>query len=116
MNEYGGVGPWIFLYIQYIFSRLGQYVKLCIMQQRETEKYLMGLVSRRTLLYSQYVYRGRLIGRNWYKILSPLLTYLLFPPPLSKTSLKLVCNVNVVNLNLKSKKIVTRNLREIVCS
>jgi hypothetical protein len=38
MNEYGGVGPWIFLYIQYIFSRLGQYVKLCIMQQRETEK------------------------------------------------------------------------------
>ncbi len=43
-----------------IFSRLGQYVKLGIMQQRETEKYLMGLVSRRTLLYLQYVYRSRI--------------------------------------------------------
>jgi hypothetical protein len=59
MNEYGKVGPWIFLYIQYSISFLG-WASTCIMQQRETEKYLMGLVSRRTLLYLQYVYRSRI--------------------------------------------------------
>jgi|LakMenE01Jun11ns_1017448.scaffolds.fasta_scaffold8432406_1 hypothetical protein len=50
-----------------------------------------------------YANRGRILGRNWDTILksfppcysqSPLLTDLL-PPPLSKSGLKLVCNVNL---------------------
>ncbi len=53
--------------------------------------------------------RGRILGRNWDKSLesfhpcysqSPLLTV---PPPLSKSGLKLVCNVNIVNGKLRSK-------------
>ena len=52
------------------------------------------------------VSRGRILGRNWDKSLksflpcysqSPLLT-----PPLSKSGLKLVCNVNIVHGNLTS--------------
>jgi hypothetical protein len=56
-------------------------------------------------------YRGRTLGRNWDKSLkifppyysqSPLLTGFT-PPPLRKSGLKLVCNVNIVFGNLKSE-------------
>jgi hypothetical protein len=57
--------------------------------------------------------RGRILGRNWDKVLrvfilaiqkSPLLTdFTPPPPPLSKGDLKLVCTVNIVYGNLKSK-------------
>ncbi len=49
--------------------------------------------------------RGRILGRNWGKSLqsfspcyshSPLITDFTPPPPLSKSGLKLVCNVNIV--------------------
>jgi hypothetical protein len=55
---------------------------------------------------------GRILGRNWGKILksfppcylqSPLLTDFTPLPPLSKSGLKLVCNVNNVYGNLKSE-------------
>ncbi len=57
--------------------------------------------------------RGRILGRNWDKSLksflpchsqSLLLTNLNPPtPPLSKSGLKLVCNVNILYGNLKSE-------------
>jgi hypothetical protein len=59
--------------------------------------------------------RGRILGRNWEKSLksfspcysnsqSPQLTdFTPSPPPLSKSGLKLVCNVNIVYGNLNSE-------------
>jgi hypothetical protein len=68
-----------------------------------------------------YLYRGRILGRNWDKSLS----FLPFtvtssngfypPPPKKKKWLKLVCNVNIVYGNLRSE-IMSRNLNEIVRS
>ncbi len=63
-----------------------------------------------TLQHRGEHYRGRILGCNWDKSLKS------FPPcysttsngfysiplPLNKSSLKLVCNVNIVNGNLKS--------------
>jgi hypothetical protein len=72
--------------------------------------------------------RGQILGRNWDKSpksfppcysQSPLLTDFIPLPSLSKTGLKLVCNVNIVYRNLKSEnsqEYVYRNLNEIVCS
>ncbi len=56
--------------------------------------------------------RGRILGRNWDKSLksfppcysqSPLLTDFTPHPPLSKSGLKLVCNINIVYRNLMSE-------------
>jgi hypothetical protein len=56
--------------------------------------------------------RGRILGRNWdkspksfppcYSQSSLLTAFTSSPPPLSKSSLKLVCYVNIVHGNLKS--------------
>ncbi len=58
--------------------------------------------------------RGRILGRNWDKVVR--VSSLLFkvtstngfyspsPPSLSKSGLKMVCNVNIVYGNLKSEK------------
>jgi hypothetical protein len=64
-------------------------------------------------LVTTYEYRGRILGRNWDKILkscppcyskSPQLTDCTpLPHPLSKSRLKLVCNVNFVYWILKSE-------------
>ncbi len=62
-------------------------------------------------IYVGSVQRGRILGRNWDKSLksfppcyslSPLITDFTLPP-LSKSGLKLVCNVNIVYGNFKSK-------------
>ncbi len=59
--------------------------------------------------------RGRILGRNWDKSFPPCYAQSTLltggapppppipPPPPSKTSLKLVCNVNIVYRNLKSE-------------
>ncbi len=58
------------------------------------------------------MYRGRILRRDWYKSLksftpcysqSHLITEILPIPFLSKSGLKLVCNENIVYLNLKSE-------------
>ena len=57
----------------------------------------------------QLVCRGRILKRNWDKSLksfaihSHLYKRILLPFPLSKSGLKLVCNVNIVYGNLKSE-------------
>ncbi len=61
--------------------------------------------------------RGRILGRNWdnsFKSFPPCHSQSP-PPPLSKkSSLKLVCNVNIVNGNLKSEN--SQDLNKIVHS
>ncbi len=66
--------------------------------------------------------RGRILGRNWDKSLesfppcysqSPLVTV---PPTLSKSGLKLVCNVTLYPESLRTLKIMPRNLNDIVRS
>ena len=57
--------------------------------------------------------RGRILGRKWdkslksfppcYSVTSTNGFFSLPPPPLSKSGLKLVCNVNIVHGNLKTK-------------
>ncbi len=53
------------------------------------------------------LYRGRILGRNWDKSLQsfpPCYSQLPLLTDLSKSGLKLVCNVNIVYGNLKSEK------------
>jgi hypothetical protein len=64
-------------------------------------------------LFSDILYRGRILGSNWNKSLKsvspcssqpPLPTdFTPSPTPLCKSDLKLVCNVNIVYGNLKSE-------------
>jgi hypothetical protein len=76
-------------------------------------------------------YRGRILGRNWDKSLLAIHSYLVTstnsycppprtPPPSSKSGLKLVCNVNIVQYMETSclifLKLMPRNLNEIVRS
>jgi hypothetical protein len=61
-------------------------------------------------LHLQRTSRGRILGRNWDKSSppcysqSPLIRDFTPPPPFKKSGLELVCNVNIVNENLKSEK------------
>ncbi len=70
---------------------------------------------------------GQILGRNWDKSLnfplcysqSPQITDVLPPSPLSKSGLKLVCDVNIVYGNLKSENsqdYAQKTLNEIVYS
>jgi hypothetical protein len=67
-------------------------------------------------------YSGRILGRYRDKVLRVFLLaitshgFYSFPPPLSKRGLKLVCNKNIVYRNLRSLKIMSKNLNEITKS